>query len=268
MLEGIILGIVQGVAEWLPISSEGMIIVIKNTFFPSGDFLAELIGYAIFLHLGTFLAALVYFRKEVGNLIRAIFKFKESSEENKKTLLFLIVSTLVSGILGFLILQSIIKFESELKFGSKFISVIIAVMLFVTAYLQIKRKKKTEISNLKREKDLTMKDGLVLGIFQGFSIIPGLSRSGLTASALLLKKFDEEVALKLSFLMSLPIVFFGNLVLGGLNFSSSLVLVLSLVASFVAGLITISLLLRLARKINFGYFALFFGLLILISVFI
>lgn len=264
MLESIILGLAQGIAEWLPISSEGAIVAIKNTFFPDGLLLSDTIKLALFLHFGTFLAALIYFRKDVWTLIQAFFKPKESSPENRKVLFFLIISTLISGGLGFLLLKSLAEFESQIETGSAFINLFVATLLFITAFLQLVAKK----TGLRNEENLTTKDGIILGLVQGFAVLPGLSRSGLTVSTLLLKKFNDTTALRLSFLMSMPIVLLGNIILVLPTFSFSLNALISLVAAFVSGLLTIHLLLKLARKINFGYFALFFGVLLIISVFI
>jgi undecaprenyl-diphosphatase len=104
---------------------------------------------------------------------------------------------------------------------------------------------------------------------QGFAALPGFSRSGLTISALLLRKFDETAALRLSFLMSLPIVLGGNVLL---NLKDGFVLsagaVFGLVFSFVFGIFTIHVLFRVARKINFAYFVLGFGVITLVAAFL
>lgn len=264
MLEAVILGLAQGLAEWIPISSEGLIVAIKSNFFSGDKTIVDLIRLALFLHFGTFLSALVYFRKDVFNLTKTAFRPKESSEEDRKIFRFIFIVTLVSGLFGFLLLQFIGRFEEKLKLGSVFANTLIALMLFITATLQLSSKK----TGLKEEKNLNIWDGLALGIMQGLSVIPGLSRSGLTVSALLLKKFNDTTALRLSFLLSLPIVFLGNLFLNFRSFSVSLELIVALIVSFLAGILTIDILLRLARKINFGYFAIFFGILLLIANFL
>lgn len=262
MLESLILGLAQGIAEWLPISSEGVIVTIKNTFFYQADPIQELIRLALFLHFGTFLAALVYFRKDVRQLVKALLRPKEADEENKKILYFLLIATLISGTLGFTLFKLIGEFEEKLKLGGIFINLLIALMLFITAFLQMKAKN----GGLRTAKELKISDGIILGLVQGFSAMPGLSRSGLTVSALLLGKFDDAVALRLSFLMSLPIVLAGNLILNLETFNLSANSLLALTAAFLAGILTIDLFLRLAKKINFAYFTLFFGILVAVSV--
>jgi len=98
--------------------------------------------------------------------------------------------------------------------------------------------------------------------------LPGLCRSGFTVSALLLRLFDVQDALKLSFFMSLPIVLAGNIILNFNDLIFSNELIWGLIFSFIFGLLTIDLLLKIAKRINFGYFVLIFGLLLLGSVFV
>lgn len=265
MLEHIVLGLVQGVVEWLPISSEGAVIATKNIFFPGGESFGELIRLALFLHLGTFFAALIYFRKEVGKLLARLFRPQED-DETRKVLIFLLIATFISGILGFAVLQVVEEFEEIFTAGSKVVNLLIAAMLFVTAFLQFKSKK----DGGRKENELVPKDGIILGLVQGVAVIPGLSRSGLTVSTLLLRKFDDVSALTLSFLMSLPIVLAGNIVLNFSMFTDELskASIAALLASFLAGIITIDILLRLARRVNFAWFTFAFGILLGISVFI
>jgi undecaprenyl-diphosphatase len=137
-------------------------------------------------------------------------------------------------------------------------------MLFITSYLQLKVKN----SGYKEEKDLRYFDGIMIGVVQAFAALPGLSRSGLTVSALLMSKFNKQSALQLSFLLSLPIVLAGNIVLNLDKFSFDLSSLIALLASFIFGWLTIKYLLKLAQKINFAYFVLFFAILTLLAALI
>lgn len=264
MIEAIVLGVIQGVAEWLPISSEGAIIYVKNNFFQSGIEFQDLLREALFLHLGTFFAALIYLRKEVSKILETLFKYKKAEEEDKKVLIFLLITTFVSGLVGCTVIYSVSKFSDPLKTGGYFLNILIALMLFITSFLQFKSKK----GGLKTEKNLTLTDGLILGIAQGFSSLPGLSRSGLTVSALLIKKFDDTVALRLSFLMSMPVVLLGNIFFYYDGFKLTINSLISLTLAFIFGLITIKYLLKLAKRIHFGYFTLIFGVLVIFSIFV
>jgi undecaprenyl-diphosphatase len=268
MIEGIVLGVIQGVAEWIPVSSEGMIALVEINFFGKSG-IEEIIHLALFLHMGTFLAALIYLRKDVIRVLKSLFRYKASFQEEKRLLRFLVVSTAISSILGFLILRSVSGLESEVEFSGRIFTATIGVFLLVTAWLQLKK----QVSNAeirKKEGDMSTKDSVILGLAQGMAVLPGISRSGLTVSALLLRRVEDEAALRLSFLMSLPIVFFGNIFLNFGTFvnpgSISSIQLWGLAFSFIFGLAAIHFLIKLARKINFGYFVGIFGFLMILSV--
>lgn len=266
MTEALVLGLVQGIAEWLPISSEGAMVAVKSTFFAGGETLTDLIQLSLFLHLGTFFAALVYFKKDVVKLLKSLVRIRREREtDNVKIVTFLVVSTMVSGVLGIGLLALVDRFEQNLVAGSAVINVVVALLLFVTAYLQSRPKN----DGVKTAQELKFIDALILGLAQGFAVLPGLSRSGLTVSALLLRKFDDALSLKLSFLMSLPIVLLGNILLNHEMFRAGITfnMTIALLASFLAGILTINLLLRVARRVNFAYFTAGFGVLLLISIF-
>ncbi len=263
MLEQIILGAIQGVFEWLPVSSEGIIVLIEKNFFNNEAGLETIIRYALFLHLGTFLAALIYFYKDVLNLIKALFNFKSAHSEIKEVLKFLIISSLISGFFGFILIKIFAGMEEQLQLSARMITLIIGLLLLITGGLQIKAKRLKS----REVKKIENKDSILLGFVQALAVLPGLSRSGLTVSALLLRKFESASALKLSFLMSLPMVLGGNIILnfGSMNFSFNSLL--GLFFSFIFGLLTISLLLKIAKKVDFGYFVFIFGALIIASMF-
>lgn len=264
MLEQIILGIVQGIVEWLPVSSEGVILLVIKNFFDEGASMGAIIHRALFLHLGTFFAALVYFRKDVILLFKALFNYKSASLETKKIFNFLLTATLVSGLLGLALLKVFIELEDQLFLSVKAITLVVGLLLLITGWLQIRAKN----DGRKEVGHLNLKNGILLGLTQGFAALPGLSRSGLTVSVLLLRKFSSASALKLSFLMSLPIVLFGNIFLNFNDFSFSLEAAVGLLFAFLFGILTIDLLLKVARKFEFGWFVLGFGILVVLSTMI
>ncbi|MCD4694001.1 undecaprenyl-diphosphate phosphatase [bacterium] len=265
MYESIILGSIQGVAEWLPVSSEGLIFLVKSNFFPDGGGINEIVKLALFLHFGTFLAALIYFYKDIFRLIKTLFNYNKSKSEDKKIFNFLFVTTIISASLGFLIYYFSAKISQDYLTAQSF-TLVVGVLLLVTAYLQFKTKNITD--NLRGYDNINYKDKIILGLAQSFAAFPGLSRSGLTVSALLLLKFKEGEALKLSFLMSLPIVLGGNIILNLDKFVLNKFNFLALLFSFLLGFLTIDLLLKIAKKINFAWFVLGFGLLTILSVFL
>lgn len=264
MLEQIILGIIQGITEWLPISSSGMITLAKQSAFHSALTIEDLTKEVLFLHLGTFFAALIYFAKEIIALAKDLPRFKSASKDHQNTIQFLIISTLISGTIGFALIKALGEAEKHFELHGKFITLLVGLLLFITAYLELKASK----DGHKDYKDICLKDSIILGVAQGFSVLPGLSRSGLTVSMLLLRKFNKEIALKLSFLMSLPIVLAGNIILNIDKLNFSVDSLTGLAFSFLFGIITIHYLLALAKKINFGYFLILFGVLTVLSVFV
>ncbi len=262
MIEGIIMGLIQGIAEWLPISSEGLLVLADIHLFGSTS-VSESISLAVFLHLGTFAAALCYFWRDVVRLVRAGISWKDASIAERKLIQFLAIATLVSALLGGLFLVLIDTWENFFLLSGKVATFGIGGMLLITGLIMLQRK-----AHIERElSSMSVTDALLLGAAQGSAAIPGISRSGITVSGLLLRGFGDATALRVSFLMSLPIVLLGNIFLNVNNLSFSIEAVLGLVVAFVAGLSTIHVLLTFARKVSFSRFVIVFALLLIFSVF-
>ena len=263
MFESIILGAVQGVAEWLPVSSEAMIVLVKSNFFPEGLALSELISYAIFLHLGTVLAVLVYYRKTILSLLSEFFGYHSLSRDRKDYINFIIIATGTSGVLGLFLIKIIEKYE-HIFHNDFLINVFVAGFLMITAVLLYL----TEQKSRKKEVRLTKKRAMVTGFFQGLAAVPGISRSGSTVAGMGLLGIKKEQALELSFILSIPIVLLANIILNIHQFTSlSLEKGVALFSAFVFGLITIDLLLRIVRKTRFSIFVAFFAVLLIIVSF-
>ncbi|MFH1360778.1 MAG: undecaprenyl-diphosphate phosphatase [Candidatus Omnitrophota bacterium] len=261
MLEQILFGITQGIAEWLPVSSEGVMLLIKTHIFGASQAIGDTLRYMLFLHLGTFLAALIYFRKDVKQLLIVLFHFSKSNQENQKILQFLISTTVISGLLGLVFLHYL---DNATAIPGKIATLIVGWLLIATGLLQIASKQ----GGKRSPHDITQRDRVILGLAQGFAVLPGLSRSGLTVASLLLLGFDKVQAIRLSFLMSLPIVLFANIILNVKDFNPHNASFLGLIFSFIFGLATIHLFIKIAQKINFGYFVAIFGLLTILSALI
>jgi len=233
-----VLGILQGIFEWLPISSQGIVALVSQ--FLDKEF--HPIDLALFLHVGTLLAVLIYFRKDWKEVITL---------NNPKLLRFLIIATLISLAIGY----PLYKLVRDIAVGNTLL-LIMGFGLFLTAYFQ-KKEKKFEISFDKL--------AIITGVLQGLAVIPGLSRSASTIFALSLGKISPSEILKISYLMSAPVV----LVSSGYLFLENPVLAFEtwpgLVFSFLAGLASLHFLMNLAKRINFFKFALIFGLLCLLG---
>jgi undecaprenyl-diphosphatase len=269
MLEHFIVGAIQGVAEWLPVSSEGAVVFMRAWLFSGELDLKELVRFSLFLHAGTFLAALVYLRADVWRILKSLF-WHTPDEWTRATTRFLIVSTGVSGVIGFALLQVVQQAVFSLELGSYGLMAAVGALLVITGFIQLKRKtipkggflqeKTNVVETLRGGGNLTLIDSLIAGIAQGFAVLPGISRSGSTVAVLLLRKIDDAEALRLSFLMSLPIVLAGNIILNAQFFlhinSANLV---ALGSSFFFGLLSIHALMHVARRVNFGWFVVGFG---------
>ncbi len=251
MFQQIVLGFIQGIGEWLPVSSSGLLVLVQTKFFGQTE-LAGMIKLALFLHLGTFLAAVIYFRREIIDL------FCKKKNYLRK---FLIITTFVSGGIGFLLLQLITDLESMTKLTGRIITIAVGLFLIITGVLQIK----TDGKGQRVFNDLNHFDAIIFGVVQGLAVLPGFSRSGLTVAVLLLRKVEKFTALKVSFLAGLPIIFAGNILLNADKLSFDNGYSIGMLTAFVFGLLTIHGLLKLAKKINFGYFVTAFGLITLIS---
>ncbi|HLA23315.1 MAG TPA: undecaprenyl-diphosphate phosphatase [Candidatus Nanoarchaeia archaeon] len=259
LTQQIILGIIQGVTEWIPISSEGLLLFVNSNFFEPIE-LNLFLRQALLLHLGTFFAALIYFRKEVLILTEGLFNYRYSDSETRRTLRFLFIATLISGVLGLAILNFIEIIQiNEMPFTSATVNIVVGFFLLVTGIFQLRASN----AGFRRAYHLKDSDSIFLGILQGFAVIPGLSRSGLTVSGLLFRKVNDTTALKLSFIMSLPIVLLGNVFLNFNSFIFIKEMFFALIVSFAFGLMTIHLLMEFSRKVKFGHFVIAFGLLVL-----
>ncbi len=254
MLEHIILGAIQGVTEWIPVSSKGCVIAAKIHFFKSTGSLNELINYALFLHLGTLLAAVVYFWKDIVNIVTSITQPQEASGEGKKVLVFLATTTALTA-LGQLLINNVSALTQSAPQAKLAITLLIASLLIVAGFLQLKAK----TTGQRTPADLKFVDGIFLGLVQAVATLPGLSRAGTTMAALSLRNFDKENTLKLSFLMSMPVIFIGNIVKNHKSFMHLGVEWVGVLAAFVVGILSIKAIMDFARRINFGAFLIFIG---------
>ena len=248
----IFLGILQGIIEWLPISSQGNITLLLLEFFELEYITA--INLSIILHIGTTLAAIVYFRNELYNIIKNNTNKKDELASNIRT--FLIISTLVTGILGYVIYSNLSRFN----FGTEILIALIGTALIISGIIQ----KTSRIYRISNRKNLDIRDAILIGIVQSFSVMPGISRSGITVSYLLLRGIDVTKSIRISFLMSIPTIIasqIGLILIQGFDKLPITNILVGILSSFLVGLLTINLILKLAKQIQFWIFCIIIGIL-------
>jgi len=240
MLDYLILGTIQGIFDWIPVSSEGML-----TLASSYMGIASPLQLALYLHLGTVLAVIAYFRKDIAHL-----------PGDKELARFLSIATVVSLAVGFplYLMLKRVAFDSPIGF------LLVGIGLIATGFLV--HKKRGGLKSVKIANDM---DALLAGLLQGFAVIPGVSRSGITMFALLAREFNPESALRLSFLMSVPVVLAADTFVLLDGFTLVPANLIALIPSFFVGILSIHILLKISKKVNFAWFAWGFGLLSLLA---
>lgn len=229
----ILLGVLQGVFEWVPISSEG-IVALASQFFLIGS---NPVDIALFLHTGTLFAVLIYFRKDWRDAVK---------RKDPQFLNFLIIATVVSLVIGFP-LYTLVR---EVAVGTTLL-IVMGFGLLLTSYFHSSKKTFGIDMN---------KLALIAGFLQGLAVIPGLSRSGSTIFGLSLGKLKPSEILRYSYMMSAPVVLVSTAYL----VLSNPVLIEgwpSIISSFLVGLLSLHFLMRISQRINFQWFALIFAIL-------
>jgi undecaprenyl-diphosphatase len=274
MIEYIIIAIIQGLIEWLPISSSGQVIVVAVNFF--GISPEDAFSLAIWLHFGTMFAVLFKFRGDFFRIIKTFHFNNENVEKiDIKKRNWLIIGTICTGITAlplYFIFKNIL-INSFTAVQGDIITLVIAGMLIITGVILLSTKKRLGAKTLlDTDSKETRIDSIIPGLAQGVSILPGISRSGITVSAILLKDYKQDDALKLSFLMSVPailasigvdIIFGEGSVFGTLNLFTILIIT---IVSFIVGLTSIEVLLRVAKKIDFSYFCIIYGIIAFVII--
>jgi len=192
--EAILLGLLQGITEFLPISSSGHLVIAQH-FIEGFDQPGVL--FDVILHFGTLVAVVVYFRKEISAVINCLtFKATPEDSESKKLVLLIIAGTLPTVIIALAFKDIFEKLFTSLT--------TVGLMLIVTGTLLYFTKSiKTPD---REEKDLGVIDAVIIGFVQGMAIIPGISRSGSTIAAGIFRGINPVVAARFSFLLSIPAI--------------------------------------------------------------
>ena len=253
--QALLLGILQGIAEFLPISSSGHLAVAQELFSLNDIPLL----FDIFLHLATLAAVIVFFRKKILSLFAVLFRWighkeQEGDKEGRSIIIALILGTFVTGIIGVFASDIIDDIPIKFVFAG---FIVTALILILSSYLSHRK----EISSSPTDKGIvTPVQGLLVGLAQGFGVLPGISRSGSTIAGALFAGVDRNTAGEFSFLLSIPAIL-GAFILeakdiGIVADSIGLrPLIIGCTAAFVSGIFALAILMKLIRKGNLAWFA-------------
>lgn len=245
LVEGIFLGLVQGLTEFLPVSSSGHLVLAGKLFNIQQP---PVIGEAV-LHLGTLLAVVLYLRIELKTIFQSIWLFVRQGEKNShfKLALLIILGSVPAAVIGFL-------FEDyfEAAFSS---AAIVGIMLLLTGVILLLAERAP--ASL-ADKNMSARDSLVIGLAQALAILPGLSRSGTTISSGLFLGLSRPQAARFSFLLSIPVILGASslaLVKAASAAINPLALFVGSATAFVSGYLAIALLMRLIVERKLRFFA-------------
>ena len=260
LLESIIFGIIQGITEFLPVSSSGHLALFQNIF--GMDDPDRLIAFNVLLHLGTLVAVFIMYWKDILPLVPAFFtmvakvfkgRFKMSDYNYNERFVMLIIAAMLPLFPAALI-------EDYVSFISGYLSIVGAILVLNGVVLLYSDR--ISDGNSLTIADGTCKKALFIGLFQGVAaLLPGLSRSGSTITGGLLSGFDRQSAVKFSFIMSLPAIMGACVLKLPDLFSSSqsadqiIIYMVGAVVAAIVGLLAMKLLTYISKKANFKGFA-------------
>ena len=257
-IDAIILGVIQGLTEFLPVSSSGHLEITRELLstnqLPSDNLLMTSV-----LHFATALSTILVFRKDIYDLIKGLFD--KENKTSKSYVIKILIAIVPAGLVGFLLSDQI-----EFLFSGNM--TLVGIMLIITGTLlfltKILKTKNFKISSV---------HALIIGLSQAFAVIPGISRSGATICTSLFLGNNKSEAAKFSFLIVIPVIFGAILkdVLSGDIFDNEIkisILIIGFISSFLTGVLACKLMLKIVANNNLIYFSFYCFLLGIISIFI
>ena len=257
-IDAIILGVIQGLTEFLPVSSSGHLEITRELLdtnqLPSDNLLMTSV-----LHFATALSTILVFRKDIYNLIKGLFD--KENKTSKSYIIKILIAIVPAGLVGFLL-------SDEIEFLFSGNMTLVGIMLIITGTLlfltKILKTKNFKISSV---------HALIIGLSQAFAVIPGISRSGATICTSLFLGNNKSEAAKFSFLIVIPVIFGAILkdVLSGDIFDNEIkisILIIGFISSFLTGVLACKLMLKIVANNNLIYFSFYCFVLGIISIFI
>lgn len=251
IFEALVLGLVQGLTEFIPVSSSGHLLLAQEVFGSEESSLA----FDVVLHVGTLAALLIYFHKDLFGLAKNVFnKSKEGALAR-----LIILATIPAALAGLLFADFIDENLRSPMVVVVTLSSVGVLMLLVEKY-----------AVNKKSKDISTKQGLSVGFAQALALIPGVSRSGITITIGMLAGMGRVQAARFSFLLAIPIIAgsaFGVLLKDGDNLSFDGALVVGMLAAFVSGILAIKFLLSVIGQYGlkpFAYYRIMLALIVLV----
>ena len=245
IINAILLGIVQGLTEFLPVSSSGHLEIVK-AILGEDKVGKESMLMTVVLHFATALSTIIVFRKEIKNILIGLLQF-QNNEEFKFSFKILI-SMLPAAFVG-------VFFDKEVEtlFGGAL--TLVGCMLIITGILLFLADK-----SINTKKNIGIKESILIGISQAIAILPGISRSGATISTSVILGIDKEKSARFSFLMVVPLIFgkmakdifSGQIIIGDANFLS---LLIGFIFAFVTGMMACKWMIKLVKNSKLKYFS-------------
>lgn len=209
-IQAVLMGIVQGLSEFLPISSSAHLVFTSNFYkvFKGIEIIQhsnEEIFFDIMLHFGTLIAVLIFFRKEIAEILKALWcgiKTKDFSDKNAKLGIYILLGTLITVVLAL----PMEKVAEKLVYSPAIVGILLVITGFVLFYSEY-RSKKTAVKS-----EVDLKSSIFIALAQGLAVLPGFSRSGWTIATGLFNGLDRLTAARYSFLLSIPIILGASMV--------------------------------------------------------
>lgn len=274
VFQSIILGLIQGIAEFLPISSSGHLQVVQKLF--KLDEVPLL--YDIILHVATLLAVCIFFRKKIANLFCVLYRWilkktepnsidetdfiSGTDERGRKAIIAVLISTLVTGIIGIFTKKLIDNDQISIKITCAGFIVTALLLIFSSLLEKFSAKTMTQKKELQQQKGISALQAVIIGIMQGFGTLPGISRSGSTIAGAQLSGVKRETAGEFSFIISIPAIL-GAFVLELKDFLETkteqtlniVAVIAGSLSAFVFGYLALTFLMKIIKKGKLEFFA-------------